>query len=62
MGKEAAHGFRNLSVIKIPVGFEQPITELKTNCDKTINTAILPSIWNFHRKPPEKRACHFAHT
>ena len=37
--KGAAHGFRNLSVIKIPVGFEQPITELKTKFDKTVNTA-----------------------
>jgi hypothetical protein len=26
-GKEAVHGFRNLSVIKIPAGFERPITE-----------------------------------
>ena len=27
VGKEAVHGFRNLSVIRILFGFERPITE-----------------------------------
>ena len=36
--KGAAHGFRNLSVIKISARFEQPITELKTKFDKTVNS------------------------
>ena len=35
--KEAAHGFRNLSVIKIIPGFEHPITDLKTKSDKFVN-------------------------
>jgi hypothetical protein len=35
--KAAAHGFRELSVIKIPDGFEQPMTGLKTKCDKIVN-------------------------
>ena len=35
--KGAAHGFRNLSVIKVPDGFERPITELKTKSDKIVN-------------------------
>ena len=37
MGKEAAHGFRNLSVIKIIPGFEQQLTNLKTKSDKIMN-------------------------
>ena len=37
VGKNAAHGFRNLSVSKIPPGFERPITELKTKYDKFVN-------------------------
>ena len=36
-GKEAAHGFRNLSVYKIPSGFEHPITDLKTKFDQFVN-------------------------
>lgn len=35
--KGAAHGFRNLSVIKILFGFERPIKELKTKSDKFVN-------------------------
>ena len=35
--KGAAHGFRNLSVIKIIFGFERPITELKTKFDNFMN-------------------------
>ena len=35
--KEAAHGFRNLSVIKILWGFEHQITELKTKFDNFMN-------------------------
>ena len=35
--KESAHGFRNLSVIKIFDGFEHPITELETKFDKIMN-------------------------
>ena len=35
--KEAAHGFRNLSVYKILSGFEQPITDLKTKFDQFVN-------------------------
>ena len=36
-GKEAVHGFRNLSVIKIDAKFEQQITELKTKFDHFMN-------------------------
>ena len=36
-GKEAAHGFRNLSVYKISSGFEHPITDLKTKFDQFVN-------------------------
>ena len=35
--KGAAHGFRNLSVIKILFGFEHRIKELKTKNDKIVN-------------------------
>ena len=38
-GKGAAHGFRNLSVIKILFGFELPIAELKTKNDKIMNAS-----------------------
>ena len=41
-GKAAAHGFRNLSVIKIPPGFERLITELKTKFDKIVNKDTVP--------------------
>ena len=41
--KGAAHGFRNLSAYKVLVGFEQPITELKTKFDKFVNTAVGPA-------------------
>ena len=37
--KEAAHGFRNLSVIKILLGFEQAITEMKIKNDEIMNNA-----------------------
>lgn len=37
MRKGAAHGFRNLSVIKIPEGFEQQIAELKTKFNENVN-------------------------
>ena len=43
--KEAAHGFRNLSAIKIPVHFEQPITELKTKFDKNMNS-VECGVWS----------------
>ena len=36
-GKEAAHGFRNLSVIKILFGFEHRIKKIKTKIDKFMN-------------------------
>ena len=36
--KEAAHGFRDLSVIKIIPGFEQRLTDLKTKIDKFMNS------------------------
>ena len=39
-GKEAAHGFRDLSVIKIQGSFEQPITELKTKFDHFMNKSF----------------------
>ena len=35
--KEAAHGFRNLSAIKIPGEFEQQIAELKTEFNENVN-------------------------
>ena len=38
MRKGAAHGFRNLSVIKIPFGFEQAITEMKIKSDEIVNS------------------------
>ena len=44
-GKEAAHGFRNLSVIKIPPGFEHAITKLKTKIDEIMNKTVY-----FYRK------------
>ena len=37
MRKGAAHGFRNLSVYKIPKTFERPITNLQTNIDIFMN-------------------------
>ena len=33
MRKGAAHGFRNLSVIKVTPGFERAMTQMKTKCD-----------------------------
>lgn len=36
--KGAAHGFRDLSVISIQVGFEHALTEMKTNFDIFMNT------------------------
>ena len=39
-GKEAAHGFRDLSVIKIKAKFEQQITELKTKFDLFVNKSF----------------------
>ena len=39
-GKEAAHGFRNLSVYKISAGFEHPITDLKTKFDQFVNKIL----------------------
>lgn len=35
--KGAAHGFRNLSAIKIPDAFERPMKGLKTKFDKFMN-------------------------
>ena len=35
--KGAAHGFRNLSVINIPVAFERPMKGMKTKYDKIVN-------------------------
>jgi len=35
--KGAAHGFRNLSVIKIPYGFEHRVTRMKTKFDNFVN-------------------------
>ena len=35
--KGAAHGFRNLSAIKIPGEFEQQIAELKTEFNENVN-------------------------
>ena len=35
--KEAAHGFRNLSVYKLPKTFERPITKLQTKIDIFMN-------------------------
>ena len=43
----AAHGFRNLSVIKIPWGFEREMTLLKTKYDYFVN--IMP--WGIPRSP-----------
>ena len=40
--KEAAHGFRNLSVIKILFGFEHRIKELKTKNDEIMNGFLFP--------------------
>ena len=37
MRKGAAHGFRNLSVNKIPNTFERLITNLQTNIDIFVN-------------------------
>ena len=39
--KGAAHGFRNLSVIKILFGFEQAITEMKIKSDEIVNSFSL---------------------
>ncbi|MGN1016828.1 MAG: hypothetical protein ACI4PL_07500, partial [Faecousia sp.] len=39
-GKEAAHGFRNLSVYKLSSGFEQQITDLKTKFDQFVNKSL----------------------
>ena len=36
-GKGAAHGFRDLSVIKIIQVFEQPVTQMKTKFDEFMN-------------------------
>ncbi len=36
--KEAAHGFRNLSIIRIPEGFEQGMSGMKTKFDIFVNT------------------------
>ena len=36
-GKEAAHGFRNLSVIKITCSFERQMTQMKTKFDEIMN-------------------------
>ena len=48
--KEAAHGFRNLSVIKIPVVFERLVTQIKTKIDFFVNKPVyfsrLPSCQN----------------
>lgn len=38
MRKGAAHGFRNLSGITIPLGFEQAITEMKIKSDEIVNS------------------------
>ena len=49
--KGAAHGFRNLSVIKVPDGFERPITELRTKSDKIVNKIALLFCPGFTRSP-----------
>lgn len=36
-GKGAAHGFRNLSAIKITGDFERPMTQMKTKCVEIMN-------------------------
>ena len=36
-GKGAAHGFRNLSIIKITRDFEQPMSQMKTKFDQIMN-------------------------
>jgi len=43
IGKEAAHGFRNLSVIKIPVVFERAVTQIKTKIDFFVNKPVYSS-------------------
>jgi len=37
IGKEAAHGFRNLSVYTIVLAFERPVTQMKTKFDEIVN-------------------------
>ena len=41
--KEAAHGFRNLSVYKLQNTFERPITKLKTKIDDFVNGFYQPT-------------------
>ena len=47
IGKGAAHGFRNLSAIKIPGEFEQQIAELKTEFNENVN-----NLFDFYWKMP----------
>ena len=47
VGKGAAHGFRNLSAIKIPGEFEQQIAELKTEFNENVN-----NLFDFYWKIP----------
>jgi hypothetical protein len=41
--KGAAHGFRNLSAIKIPVVFERPVTQIRTKNDIFMNKPVYSS-------------------
>jgi hypothetical protein len=42
--KEAAHGFRRLSVIIITAGFERRLTKLQTNQDEIVNKKFTASL------------------
>ena len=54
-GKEAAHGFRNLSVIKISVVFERSVTQIKTKNDFFMNKPVY-----FFRLPSCQKATALA--
>ena len=58
--KEAAHGFRNLSAIKIHPGFEQVVTQIKTNHDFFVNKPVYFSLTRSCQKATALAAATFS--